>query len=198
MNPWEDWYHIMCHTYGTWLPGDERGFRSRHHREHVDGDYKNPPPAGFYSDRLEQSKRLMKRDAVYLDLDQQRRAVEELTKSFLKWKIELKRLSVDRVHAHALAKIIDHDPRRWMGIAKKECSAYMKRDGLAPQGGLWAVRCECKPINDRRHLENVDKYILDHDQQGAIVHPPREINADRPSMVNWDLSAINPANFLIE
>lgn len=43
IQPWNDWYHIMCHTYGTWLPGDPRGFRTRHHREHVEGDYKSPP-----------------------------------------------------------------------------------------------------------------------------------------------------------
>jgi hypothetical protein len=24
--PWNDWYHIMTHTYGTWLPGDPKGF----------------------------------------------------------------------------------------------------------------------------------------------------------------------------
>ena len=37
--PWNDWYHVMCHTYGTWLPGDPKGFRTRHHREQVEGDY---------------------------------------------------------------------------------------------------------------------------------------------------------------
>ncbi|MGH7177977.1 MAG: hypothetical protein ACREJC_11395, partial [Tepidisphaeraceae bacterium] len=24
-HPWNDWYHVMAHTYGTWLPGDPRG-----------------------------------------------------------------------------------------------------------------------------------------------------------------------------
>jgi hypothetical protein len=33
----------MGHTYGTWLPGDPKGFRTRHHREHIEGDYKKPP-----------------------------------------------------------------------------------------------------------------------------------------------------------
>jgi hypothetical protein len=36
------WYHIIETTYGAWLYGDQRGFRTRHHREHVDGDDKRP------------------------------------------------------------------------------------------------------------------------------------------------------------
>ena len=37
------WFHCTSHTYGAWLHGDERSFRTRHHREHKIGDYKNPP-----------------------------------------------------------------------------------------------------------------------------------------------------------
>ena len=41
MPAWNHWYHCTAHTYGTWLRGDPRGWRARHHREHVDGDYRN-------------------------------------------------------------------------------------------------------------------------------------------------------------
>jgi hypothetical protein len=44
MSAWRDWYHVTGSTYGAWLPGDPRGFRTRHHRQHVEGDYKDPPP----------------------------------------------------------------------------------------------------------------------------------------------------------
>lgn len=44
--PWNDWCHCMGHTYGTWLPGDPCSFRTRHHRQHIEGDYRNPPPKG--------------------------------------------------------------------------------------------------------------------------------------------------------
>jgi len=49
--PWNRWFHCIGGTYGSWLPGDPRGFRTRHHREHVEGDYRNPPPAGIYEFR---------------------------------------------------------------------------------------------------------------------------------------------------
>jgi hypothetical protein len=179
--PWNDWYHVMCHTYGTWLPGDPKGFRTRHHRQHVDGDYKNPPPADKYDRLHERSRELMKRDPVHLTPEQRKRAVEEIVKSFSKWNIALKTLGIDEIHLHALARVPDHNPRHWMGLAKKECSAYMKRDGLAPAGGLWAVRCECKPIADAAHFANADDYIRDHEHAGAIIWPaPPIIPAPNP------------------
>src|SRR3954470_1193307 len=136
---WNGWFHIMCHTYGTCLPGDPKGFRTRDQREHVEGDYRNPPPKGKYDKRWQHSKDLMKRDPVYLNPAQQDRAVQEVVRSFRKWGIELRVLSIDPIHLHALARVIDGDPRHYMGLAKKESSAYMKRDGLAPDGGPWGV-----------------------------------------------------------
>src|SRR5215218_2149129 len=60
------WFHCVVSTYGVWLYGDPRGFRTRHHREHVEGDYKNPPPPGTYADKYERSKESLKQDPVRL------------------------------------------------------------------------------------------------------------------------------------
>ena len=184
--PWGDWYHIMGHTDGTWLPGDPKGFRTRHHREHVDGDYKHPPPKGKYDNLWKRSKELMKRDPVYLTPQQRERAVQEFVRAFKKWGSELRIISIDRIHLHALAKVIDHNPRHYMGLAKKECSAYMKRDNLAPEGGLWAVRCKVLPIVDAGHFEKTTDYIRDHADRGAVVHsndPRIEFELTVPSLL---------------
>jgi hypothetical protein len=47
---WNSWHHCTGSTYGAWLRGDPPGWRSKQHREHVDGDYKRPPPAGRYKE----------------------------------------------------------------------------------------------------------------------------------------------------
>jgi REP element-mobilizing transposase RayT len=159
----------MGNTYGTWLPGDHRGFRTRWHREHIDGDYRSPPPKGKYDERLKKSRELMKRDPVLLTWEQRRCAVDELIKSLRKWKIEVRILSVDRIHMHVLARFPDHNPRHFLGLAKKESSAYMKQAGLAPDGGLWATKCECVPITDRPHFDKVEPYIADHERKGAAL-----------------------------
>ena len=169
MPPWNDWYHIMGHTYGTWLPGDPKGFRTRHHREHVEGDYRNPPPKGMYDARLEQSKRLMKRDPVYLEWDQRVRAIDEIVASLRRRSIEFAIFSLDRIHLHGLARFPDHNPRHWIGVAKRECSHYCKQTGHAPVGGLWATRCKYLPVNDAAHRENVFDYIRKHEDKGAAI-----------------------------
>ena len=46
-NAWNNWYHCVGSTYGSWLRGDPRGFSTFRHREHVEGDYRSPPiPVG--------------------------------------------------------------------------------------------------------------------------------------------------------
>ena len=83
MLPWNGWYHVMDRTYGTWLPGDPRRFRTRHRRFHVEGDYRTHPPPGTHLELHDRSKRLMKRDPVFLDTVQRRRALEELPNTLL-------------------------------------------------------------------------------------------------------------------
>jgi hypothetical protein len=169
MLPWRDWYHVMGNTYGTWLPGDPRGFRTRWHRIHVEGDYRNPPPQGKYDALHEQSKELLARPPVYLSVEQRQAALGEFLKSFHKWQIHVVTIAVGRVHFHLLAQFPQHDPRHFVGLAKKESSAYMRRDGLAPEGGLWATKCECVPIERESHWDFVFGYVLDHRKQGAAV-----------------------------
>ncbi len=65
------WFHVVLTTYGAWLPGDVRGFRTRHHREHIEGDYKSPPPQGVYTERLHRSQALLKQPEVRLTAGQQ-------------------------------------------------------------------------------------------------------------------------------
>ena len=64
MRPGFHWYHLLATTYGAWLYGDARGFRTRHHREHVEGDYKQPPPAGKYAAREQHSREELRHNKV--------------------------------------------------------------------------------------------------------------------------------------
>ena len=176
--PWNDWYHVMCNTYGTWLPGDPRGFRTRHHREHCEGDYKHPPAPGTWELRHRQATHLMERPPVYLTRIQRDRVADEVWQSLQKRSIETIVLSVDRVHLHLLARFPDHNPRHWVGIAKRESSHYLKVAALGIEGGIWAVRCACKPIRDRDHQLNAVRYIRDHEHRAAVIRsfrdpPPR-------------------------
>lgn len=167
--PWNDWYHCMGHTYGTWLPGDPRGFRTRHHREHIEGDYKHPPPQGLYDARHEHAKNLMKRDPVFLTVEQRLLIVQLMVESLQRRNFQVVVACVTDVHLHILTRFPDHNPRHWIGVAKKESSHFAKQENLAPPGGLWAVRTKSLPINSRGHQLNVAKYIYDHCEEGGAL-----------------------------
>jgi hypothetical protein len=105
--PWRNWYHCMGNTFGTWLPGDPRGFRTPHHRDHVEGDYRFPPPPGIYDELYQRSQHLMKRSAVFLP-DVLRPLVCRLLADTLReqYQVQVVELSVGGVHFHLLARFV--------------------------------------------------------------------------------------------
>jgi hypothetical protein len=52
-------------------------------------------------------------------------------------------------------------------VAKKESSHYLKVDGLAPIGGLWATRFECVPVENRRHHLGGGVYLEAREERGS-------------------------------
>ncbi len=177
---WRDWYHCIGNTYGIWLPGDPRGWRTREHRQHVDGDYKNPPPRGKYDKLHEHAQKLMQRDAVTLREDQQQIVLDVLTESLAFNEVPCVVISVSPTHAHVLArfvrgrrtsggKVIADPPRHYFGIARKRASRRLSENGSIPPGGLWSKRTTIVPITDRSHFENVVDYIQRHIQERAVI-----------------------------
>jgi REP element-mobilizing transposase RayT len=162
------WYHIIGTAYGAWLYGDPRGFRTRHHREHVEGDYKNPPPTGLHDWKKQRSKRLMKQEEVRFPSN-----LRSVIGTALRERLELEGifvlcLAVAEQHVHLLVKLpLEADPRWFMGLAKKHASFELKEHQW--QGKVWGKRGKELRIRNRSHQQNVYLYILRHESQGAYV-----------------------------
>ena len=167
MGAWNGWYHVNGNTYGTWLRGDPRGWRARRHREHVEGDYKNPPPEGEYAELHRRSKSLLKREPIRLNARQSRAALDAMVAKLLEFEIEVLAVSVDAVHYHILARFPDDQVKGPVGWAKKNASHDLTELGLA--GTVWAKGCRPLPITGRRHQLNVFRYIAEHASKGACV-----------------------------
>jgi hypothetical protein len=192
MPAWNDWYHCMCNTYGTWLPGDSRGFRTYRGKHPIPFDYRHRPPKGWYDSLFDRSKRLMSRPAVILrTVEQRRRALDEIVASLLRHGIPVAVGAVDRIHLHVLARCKDQKPRHWMGRAKRDSSHYCNVAGLTPVGGIWGAACECKPIADEHHFNRALGYIPDHAKLGAEIYVGTIPN-DNP------LADFDPNDLLIE
>jgi hypothetical protein len=187
MHPWNNWYHCTLHTYGTWLRGDPRGWRSRHHREHVAGDYKNPPSKGKYDALFAYSKSLMKRDPVRIERELREFVLDALIDKLLEHQIPVAIGSLDGIHGHLLMQCRDHQPRHWLGLAKKNASHLVRQLNPLEPGGLWGKGSHPEPVADEAHYHNTFDYIRDHGKCGAVVVIPER----RLSMRDLDLGAIS-------
>ena len=172
MGAWNGWFHIQGHTYGTWLRGDARGWRARNHREHIDGDYKSPPPAGLYGALRKRSKELMKQSAVRLNPPQRCIAGRAMIETLLAIGVQVIAVSVSALHFHLLARFPSTNVRGLAGQAKRRSSWVLGSHGLP--GTVWAKRCGVLPIKNRSHQVNVFRYILAHAGEGAWVWSFRE------------------------
>ncbi len=161
------WYHLVTTTYGAWLYGDPRGFRTRHHREHVEGDYKNPPAPGTYDELAQRSRDSLRRPAVVLPV-----ALRPVVGTAIRERLQglgalVVCLSVSGQHLHVLVKMPFGQSRRWMGLAKRHVWFVLRDRGWI--GKLWGKRGKTVVIKDRAHQLNVYRYILRHAAQGAWV-----------------------------
>jgi hypothetical protein len=179
--PWQAWYHCMCNTYGTWLQGDSRGWRERHHRKHVAGDYRHPPQKGTFETIQKLSKQLMQRDPVRLERELREIALRGVVESLVGDGIVVLVACLDATHLHVLAQFKDLRPRQRLGWAKffatKQVKQYLNAHGAAVGNflelklgeGIWGKRSECVPITDRQHRVNVLNYVAGHSKKGALV-----------------------------
>ncbi|HUQ71785.1 MAG TPA: hypothetical protein VM165_19805 [Planctomycetaceae bacterium] len=161
------WFHIILSTYGCWLPGDPRGFRTRHHREHVEGDYKHPPPEGLYDQRHQHSRKLLTQPPTIIPA-----ALRPVIGGAVRERFEQKTgrvlsISCGGQHVHVQVQLPDGDARHTAGLAKRHATFVAHANGF--EGKLWALRPKIVRIKSRTHHGNVYRYILDHVNEGAWV-----------------------------
>ncbi|MEM9881903.1 MAG: hypothetical protein AAF800_03160 [Planctomycetota bacterium] len=180
------WCHCVAGTYGSWLPGDPRGFRTRGHREHVEGDYKSPPEED-YSVRHAVAREKMSGNAVVLSTAARQVVRLEVVDSLLRRDVELLAVAVAATHLHVLGRFpcgkkptfgerglpatsaVKDPVRHFMGQAKQWSAKRLKHEGLISAPHVWAKRGKIVRVRDRPHQLNVLRYILRHADEGAAV-----------------------------
>jgi hypothetical protein len=161
------WYHVVLTTYGAWLYGDRRGFRTRHHREHVEGDYKNPPPPEQYAAQERRSRMALKQDVVTLPAELRRVVGSAIKERLIDLGALLIAIAVAPQHIHFLAKMPAGKQRAWSGFAKRHGWFVLRAQGWV--GKLWGKRSKAVPVRDRTHQLNAFEYIKRHVEEGAWV-----------------------------
>ena len=166
-SPGKQWYQIILNTHRSWLHGDPRGFRSKQHRIHSSGDYRNPPPKGEHVGLHRYEKQYGK--PVKLPSKLWPVIGQRLVEKVESQSYRVLTVSVDAMHAHLLVELPPDRKaiKRIVGLWKQAAS-HAVRDVLP--GRIWSEDCDPEPMNDRRHQVNTFHYILRHAQTtGAWV-----------------------------
>jgi REP element-mobilizing transposase RayT len=168
------WYHVTFSTYGTWLRGDERGFRDHDHRTHSSGNYKDPPPITEHTPLREWCKRVMHKDPVHLSHAQRVRILPLFLDSLRAHNVRPIALALLPDHVHLLANFECECVRKHIGVAKTRTSHALRNE---IPGTVWAKKCFPKLIRDREHHSSTFGYIVRHEKEGGVVWTFRDERA---------------------
>ena len=160
------WFHATVTTYGAWLPGDPRGFRTRDHREHIEGDYKAPPTVD-YSRRQSRSQALMAQPAVTLAASHRLLVTDTFLRTLDYYGLDAACIATAGRHVHVLCKLPGRTGRRVVAGMKRETTNRLKAHGH--HGKVWANRSRIEPIRDCRHWSNTMGYIIRHEMRGGAL-----------------------------
>lgn len=152
------WRHVVISTYGSWLPGDPRGFRSKDHKIHSSGDYKKPPPVGEHAGLHIYSKRISG-DPIVIPRPLRLTVGHAILAKLKKLNHECLVISVAGMHAHIQVELPDDLSRIRHIIGQcKTVASHAIRDQLP--GRVWARDGAYKPIDTIEYQRSVYTYIL--------------------------------------
>ena len=162
------WRHVIVSTRRSWLHGDGRGFRSRGHRIHSSGDYKNPPPLGeharllAYHQQRTAGKKIKIRQALRGEVGL------GLLYAVVRAQYRVLVIAVTQKHAHLLAELPKSPKRVRQTVGKwKAARTTALRRGM--KGSIWGEGGKYKPVKTRGHLRAAYTYIRDDQGPGAWV-----------------------------
>lgn len=163
--PGKRWRFVTISTHCAWLPGDERGWRSRKHKRHSSGDYKSPPPSEEHAGLR---RWVQKRAATPITIPRELRSVigVALADYLATQGHRLLAISVSGRHAHILVELPDNmsSIRAIIGEAKRKSSRAVKQQ---MPGRVWAAGGDYDPVDSRVHQRNSYFYILEKQGPGA-------------------------------
>ncbi len=172
-------------TYGTWLPGDERGFVSNV-RDGDGPEVKHNAPGTPYDARRRGlalvAKSLMKGDPVWLTAAQARPLAEQFreTAAFRGWTLHA--LAVMANHVHLVVEVAgDPEPEALLRDFKSYGSRRLNREFGAPRSGTWWTTggSRRKLPDDRARIAAV-RYVRDQSRPLVVWIAAGEPGASAP------------------
>jgi REP element-mobilizing transposase RayT len=144
-------YLITWTTYGTWLPGDERGWVDR------------GTPGVQAPDPARQGAAYQQLVEAPVILDPEQRALVEATVrahcDFRHWSLHA--VNVRSNHVHVVVTAPATEPKKVMDQFKAWCSRRLNERAGKVQDRWWTRHGSTKWINDEDYFHNAIRYVLE-------------------------------------
>jgi REP element-mobilizing transposase RayT len=143
-------YFLTWTTYGTWLPGDERGWMRR------------PGILELPNASLKRVARQLQSETSLILAPEQRQIVETTIQEHCKvrgWHLWIARALSNHVHVVVTAK--DYEPHVVMDQFRAWCTRKLKTTVTTQRKNWWTERGSTRYINDEESLEAVILYVRD-------------------------------------
>ncbi|HXY32980.1 MAG TPA: hypothetical protein VEI07_02070 [Planctomycetaceae bacterium] len=169
------WWLVTWGTYGSWLPGDPRGFRTWRRREYV------PPPDGralggeplydpaAYAERHRRARERLTAPPVCLTLTDRRIACSALVAEIDHLRIVPAILAVAKSHVHLVAQFGEIKIRTVVGRLKAAATRSL-RQGALTTAPTWATGCHMKSLYREADFTAGFRYVVEHREEGAVLH----------------------------
>jgi REP element-mobilizing transposase RayT len=157
---------LTWRTYGTWLPGDQRGFVDPILDEEGKRVIHNTPGTSLDADNRklrEYSQSIMKGEAVYLTAEQAGPLLEQFqeTARYRGW--QMLAVAILANHVHLVVGVAgDPDPADLLRDFKSYGSRCLNRRwGVPANGSWWAESGSRRILRTEDSLRGAIKYVLD-------------------------------------
>ena len=160
----ERYWFLTWSTYGTWLPGDERGFVGVAPDESgrlVNHNRFGTPPASPNERLRESAERSLKSPPIVLTLAQANALFEQFQETTRVRGWLLIAVGIMRTHPHVVVGVPgDPDPEKILGDFKAYGSRCLNRGWAKPPSDTWWTTGGSKrKLADERAVETVVHYI---------------------------------------
>jgi REP element-mobilizing transposase RayT len=168
-------YFLSWTAYGTWLPGDERGWVEK------PGQFRVPD-----AETKKAAQQLMTESALNLDVEQ-RRIVEDTIADHCRirgW--HLHAVNARTQHVHVVVTAPGRDPEVVMDQFKAWCTRKLKdrersrrSEGEAIRQNWWTQRGNKRWLSDEESLQAAIHYVLE-EQGEPTPRPPKDASNPQP------------------
>lgn len=166
------WWLVTFGTYGQWLPGDPRGFKTWRGRRYI------PPPEGKshfgeptynpddFRDEHERAQEMVQ-TPVSFSPEQRSIVAQAISNDIENLPMTPSILAVAGVHVHLIAKFGGLKVRPTVGRFRFAATQMLHENGFV--GRFWGKGCHMESLPDEEAFLQAFAYVKSHEAEGAII-----------------------------